>query len=140
MKFAKKAETETTVSKEKDTEITRAVNGIVMNIRFLIRNTKDQHRTKLLQFCASLDKVVEKLLELSGDHPTNAVLVKAMTSFEKVKRGIKLNLKTSASEPNISNLKGKKTSALQRSYSVPNDLYDTRLEDNDEEFLDAREE
>ena len=135
VKFAKKAETKTEVSEKKDREIRDAANGIIQNIKFIIINRKEnvqQLYDQLEQLSDQLERAVNTLKRLSDDHPTSAVLEKSVVSFEKIKRGIELNLK---------NL-NEKTSSLRRSNSAPAVLDNTQEEDDDDEedYQDAVEE
>lgn len=135
VKFAEKAETKTEVSKEKSREIGNSANGIIQNIKFVVINRKEnvqQLCDQLEQLSDQLERAINTLKRLSDNHPTSAVLIKSIVSFEKIKRGIELNLKKL----------NEKTSSLRRSNSAPAILDNTQEEDDDdeEEYQDAVEE
>ena len=71
------------------------------------------NKIKPKQLIGHLEEAIEELKKLSDNYPSSAVLVKSMVALEKIRRGMKRSL----SESDISNLKGKKTSALLKETS-----------------------
>lgn len=129
VKFAKTAATKTTISEDDNKKITWATDGIIQNISFM---GSDLNKIKPEQLTEYLEEAIEELKKLSDNYPSSAVLVKSIVSFEKIKRGIELNLKKL----------NEKTSSLRRSNSAPAILDNTQEEDDDdeEEYQDAVEE